>query len=617
MTLPIETTPAWSPNNELISQANISKFMRELNIESVKKLHRWSVENHAEFWQRVIQKKNIIFREPYTEICNLDKSAESPTWFVNAKLNIIESCFQAPPSAHAITYLNNQNEIQHLNYEELKQFVYRVANSLINQGFHSGDAIAIDMPMTLEAVVIYLAIIAIGGIVVSIADSFSAEEIATRLSITQTKAVFTQDYILRGTKQIPLYEKVVAATAAIIIVLPSAEKISIPLRSQDLNWENFLSTDANFEPYICNPMDHCNILFSSGTTATPKAIPWTHATIIKIASDAYFHQNIKPNDVLAWPTNLGWMMGPWLIFAALLNQATLAIYADTPNERSFGEFIQNADVTMLGVVPTLVSSWRHNQVMENLDWNKIKVFSSTGECSNCEDMLYLMSLANCKPIIEYCGGTEIGGAYLTSTVIEDNYLSAFSTPALGSDFILIDEEGLPSNIGEVALLTPALGLSTELLNADQHQVYFANMPKSPTGKLLRRHGDQVQRLENGYYRVLGRVDDTMNLSGIKISAAEIERAIAGIDDIIESAAIPATPPNNGPTQLIIYAVNQKPLEKENVIQAMQKKINRHLNPLFKIYDLVFVSELPKTASNKIMRRVLKKQYQDTHLLKPT
>ena len=355
---------------------------------------------------------------------------------------------------------------------------------------------------------------------------------------------------------------------------------------------------------------HANILFSSGTTGDPKAIPWNHATAIKVASDAYLHQNIQAGDVLAWPTNLGWMMGPWLIFAALLNQATIALYTDTPNTREFGKFIQDAKVTMLGVVPTLVAAWRQSHCMEELDWQTIKVFSSTGECSNAEDMLYLMSLAGYKPIIEYCGGTEIGGSYITSTLLENNYPAIFTTPAMGLDLVLLDESGHFSDNGEVALIPPSIGLSTELLNADHHKIYFANMPKLANGKILRRHGDQVQRLPHGLYSVLGRADDSMNLGGIEISSAEIERSFAGLDGVIETAAIAIPPPDNGPSRLVIYVVSQHKLNQEKTKQAMQIRINQHLNPLFKIYDLVFTQELPKTASNKIMRRILRKQYQE-------
>lgn len=356
-------------------------------------------------------------------------------------------------------------------------------------------------------------------------------------------------------------------------------------------------------------MDTTNILFSSGTTGNPKAIPWNHTTGIRSASDAFFHQNVQPDDVLAWPTNLGWMMGPWLIFAAFLNQATLALYYDLPRDKDYGTFIQDAKVTMLGVVPTLIASWRQSECMQGFDWSAIKRFTSTAECSNAEDMLYLMSRAGYKPVIEYCGGTETGGGYLSSTMIEKNYPSIFTSPAMGMDFAILDEKGNLANQGELALIPPSIGLSTTLLNADHHEIYYANMPTTPDGKTLRRHGDQIQRLQNGNYCIVGRTDDTMNLGGIKISSAEIERAIKGIAGITETAAIAVNLANHGPSSLVIYAATTRDLDKNEVKKNMQSLINQHLNPLFKIYDVVFKSELPKTASNKIMRRVLRDEYQ--------
>lgn len=379
-----------------------------------------------------------------------------------------------------------------------------------------------------------------------------------------------------------------------------------PLRENDLAWETFISSETDCVSYAATPMQPINILFSSGTTATPKAIPWNHTTAIKAASDAYLHQNIKPGDVLAWPTNLGWMMGPWLIFAALINRATMALFADAPKDQIFGEFIRDAKVTMLGVVPTLVAAWRQSRCMENINWQTIKVFSSTGECSNPDDMTYLMQLGGNKPIIEYCGGTEIGGAYITSTVIEANYPSVCTTPAMGLNFILIDEQGAPSDIGEVAIIPPSMGLSTTLLNKDHHQVYFEGLP-TYLDKPLRRHGDQLQRLENGSYIILGRADDTMNLGGIKISAAEIERALSGITDVLETAAIGAPQHQHGPEQLFIFAVSNKNLDNAVLKREMQQRINTKLNPLFKIADVIVVNELPKTASNKIMRRLLRER----------
>lgn len=604
-----ETAPAWMPTQELITSANLSVFMAKLNMNDVKTFHRWTVEHYQDFWKAVITQLNIIFDKAPDKICDDVRDVESITWFPGATLNIVNSCFTAGKTEPAIIYETSNKTLHTLTYEELNLLSNRIANSLVKNGFVSGDAIGIAMPMNQFAIAIYLGIIKMGGVVVSIADSFSSEEIAIRLKISQAKAIFTQDFMRWGDKKLPLYEKVCNSSYPVkVFVTPLDAHVTLPLREGDRAWEDFLIENNQFTAVPCNPMSACNILFSSGTTGTPKAIIWNHTTPIKVASDAFFHQNICPGDVLAFPTNLGWMMGPWLIFAALINHGCIALYTGAPRDREFGEFVERAQVTMLGVVPTLVATWRQSHCMEHLDWSAIKVFTSTGECSNPEDMLYLMSLAGYKPIIEYCGGTEIGGAYISSTVIQNNYPSLFTTPTMGLNIAIIDDDGLPATLGEVAIIPPSIGLSTTLLNADHHQIYFANMPTLPDGKMLRRHGDQLKQLPHGHYSILGRVDDTMNLSGIKISAVEIERALNGLPNIIEVAAIAVSPPDNGPSLLVIYAETTENSDKTILMREMQKKINMHLNPLFKISDIVLIRELPKTASNKIMRRVLRKQY---------
>ncbi|HSW69879.1 MAG TPA: AMP-binding protein [Gammaproteobacteria bacterium] len=599
---------AWIADKETIKLSNLAKCMQETGNLSVKKFHEWSIKNRDDFWRLMITNLGIKFSVKPSEIYDLSSGIENPQWLVNAKFNIIDSCFKADPDKTSIIQQKKQGVLQRFSYGELDKLSNQVANSLIKKGFIPGDALAIDMTMNFYAIAIYLGIIKMGGVVVSIADSFSSKEIASRLRIANAKGIFTQDVILRDEKIISLYEKVAEANPPLVIVLSSENKLKNSLRPEDSTWEDFLVKNENFHSYACDPQTACNILFSSGTTDNPKAIPWTHTTAIKAGVDAYLHQDIHEKDILAWPTNLGWMMGPWLIFAGLLNNATIALYEDVPRDRDFGKFIQDAGVTMLGVVPTLVASWRQTHCMQKLDWSKIKCFSSTGECSNPEDMLYLMSLASYKPIIEYCGGTEIGGAYLTSTLLENNYPSVFTTPAMGLDFVLLDEEGKLTDNGEVALLPPSIGLSLSLLNADHHEIYFANMPRMPDGKILRRHGDQAIRLSPERYCVLGRVDDTMNLGGIKVSSAEIERALANTENIIETAAVAVTLDHYGPSCLVIFAATRENLDKNVIKKMMQKKINQNLNPLFKIHDVVLVKELPKTASNKIMRRILRKEY---------
>lgn len=600
---------SWKPNDDIIKESNIHKMMAKHHSSDYHKFWQWTVSNKKEFWKETIDNLEIQFSKPFTSVFD-SNDVENPHWLKDAKLNIVDSCFQNDDEATAVIYQAENGEVQKISQQSLKKLVNRIANSLYQVGVVKGDVIAIDMPMTLEAVAIYLAAIKAGIPVATVADSFTPNEIAVRLKITKPRLIFTQDFLLRAGKTLPLYSKVVQANAPkAVVIKATSEKIN--LRENDVFWNDFLSDNTSFESVIQNPDDVMTILFSSGTTGEPKAIPWTHTTPIKSASDGYYHHNIQKNDVVCWPTNLGWMMGPWLIFAALINKASIALYYGAPIDRNFGEFVQNTKVTMLGLVPSIVKHWIKTKCNENLDWNAIKCFSSTGEASNPKEMEYLMQLANNKPVIEYCGGTEIGGGYVTSTIIQENIPSTFSTQALGGEFILLDDENNVADKGELFLIPPIMGLSEKLLNRDHHDVYYKDTPIYK-GQKLRRHGDQLQQLENGYFKAMGRVDDAMNLGGIKVSSIQIETVINHLDFIKESAAIGVSPEDGGPSTLVIYYVenstNGNVKENNANLGMVNKLIKNELNPLFKATALEKIDTLPRTASGKVMRRKLRDSY---------
>ena len=607
--------PAWTPSQEFVGTTNIAWLMRRVGVDSYDALHAWSTKNREAFWSLAIERLRIRFQHPYGKVADFSGGLETPRWLVDARTNIVESCFTAPADSPAIIHQGEGGTLKVMSVAELAELTGRVAANLKRCGIKAGDAVAILMPMTAESVAIYLGIIKAGAVVVSIADSFRPKEIAARLRVARPVAIFTQDVMIRGGKTLPLYANLLEADSPRAIVLPAQEAVSVPMRAGDCAWSDFLKTGDRFETVIRDPSDPINLLFSSGTTGDPKAIPWTQITPIKCAADAHFHQNVQPGDVLVWPTNIGWMMGPWLILASLLNRATMGLYHGSPTGGEFGDFVQNAGTTMLGVVPSLVRTWRCSGCMEGLNWSAIKVISSTGECSNADDMRWLMEQAGGRPIIEYCGGTEIGGAYITGTLTRPCIPGTFNTPALGLDFAILDEQGKPAANGELFIIPPSIGLSDTLLNQDHHQVYFADTPRGPQGELLRRHGDRMEKLPGGYWRGHGRADDTMNLGGIKVSSGEIERVLQSVPYLTETAAI-AVSPEGGPSRLVIYAVcsaGQK-LSKDKLLAAMQDAIKRDLNPLFRIHDLVLIDALPRTASNKVMRRTLRDQWSAARLV---
>jgi acetyl-CoA synthetase len=596
--------PAWVPSEDEIARTNLHKFIAELGLKNYQDLRAWSIENRESFWARVIDKLSIQFAVKPQRVTDPHSKAHSPDWLPGAKFNIAASCFGAGDQAPAIIYQSESGISSTTTYGDLKRDAMVVARSLQKIGLSKGDAVAIDMPMNVESVAIYLGVVLAGCAVVSIADSFAPTEIATRMRISKAKLIFTQDQILRSGKFLPLFAKVKEAgdTPAIVLPVEPGTALKESLRVQDKSWDDFLLRDENpdFHPVLCEPDTIINILFSSGTTGDPKAIPWTHVTPIKCASDGFFHHDIRPGNIVAWPTNLGWMMGPWLLFATLLNKGTIALYGGTPLGRDFGLFIQNKGVQILGLVPSIVKAWRNSKCMEKLDWGRIKLFSSTGECSNFEDYLYLMSLAHYRPVIEYCGGTEIGGGFLTGTLLQPASPATFSTTALGVDVKIMQD-------GELYVVPPSIGLSNSLLNKSHEEVYFSGTPTLQDGTKLRRHGDQMEALPQGYFRALGRADDTMNLGGIKVSSAEIERSLVSVEGVSETAAVAENPPGGGPSLLKIFYV-LKPgfsLDESHVLTQFQKSISTQLNPLFKVNKVQRIDSLPRTASNKVMRRLLR------------
>jgi len=609
--------PVWQPDRETREQSNLAQVMRERGITDYREFHRWSVQQKSLFWEMVIDRLGIRFSTPAE--CVLRDSAESGTYefFPRSRLNIVQSCFQAHDDQIAIRFRNYDGVDDCWTYRDLASRSTQIAVALKQAGLGPGDCVAIDMPMTAESVAIYLAIVRGGMTVVSIADSFAPEEIAARLRIAPAKLVFTQDVIPRAGKQLPLYERVVQASTIPAVVISSGSRLEVALRDDDLSWEEFLSLAAQNSPQDAaidahsEPAAVTNILFSSGTTGDPKAIPWTQLTPIKAAMDGHFHQDIRPGDVVAWPTNLGWMMGPWLIYAALINRASIALDYGAPTEREFGEFVTQAGVTMLGVVPSLVKRWRVERTLEGLDWSALRVFSSTGESSCPEDYFYLMWVAGFRPVIEYCGGTEIGGGYLTGTVLQPAAPALFTTPALGMDFTILDESGAVASTGEAYLDPVSIGFSQRLLHRNHEEVYFRGCPRSESGRVLRRHGDEVE-IVGDFYRALGRADDTMNLGGIKVSSAEIERVVSQVPGVQEAAAIAVPPSAGGPTELVVYfvATDTEP-DLAAIQRQMQQQVREQLNPLFKISRVSPIKQLPRTASNKVMRRLLRTAHQST------
>ena len=600
----------WSPNSQT-DHTNLARFMKQFGVSDYTSMHRLSCSDRDGFWKAVVDHLGIQFATESNSVLHNSTDPKNPTWFPGATMNISDSCFSAPSERPAVvTRKEGSTELETTTYGQLEELVNRVAKGLKDHGFESGDRIALYVPMTLECVVAYLGIIRAGCCAVSIADSFSSEELGKRLDLAEAKGLITVDTQTRARKKIPMYSKGVEVGAPRTVVIPEGSVLSDALREGDLTWQQLVDNDGDCERIAGDPYQPVNILFSSGTTGTPKAIPWTHLTPIKAAMDGHLHQDIRPNDVVAWPTNIGWMMGPWLIFASLINKATIALFEGNPGGQEFTNFVEDANVSMLGLVPALVKAWKANGSMKSKRWSSVRAFSSTGEPSNRQDYLWLMSRTDYRaPVIEYLGGTEIGGGHITGTLLQPASPSTFTTMALGVDSAIVTDDGGfagDNEAGELFLIPPSIGLSQTLLNANHDEVYYQGCPVGPAGEVLRRHGDRIKKLSRGFYKVEGRMDDTMNLGGIKVGSLELERVLETHPAIGECAAVGVAPPDGGAEQLVVYVVPspRADFQHDQIKADLDRELSRSMNPLFKVSEVIVMDQLPRTASNKLMRRKL-------------
>mmetsp|Transcript_42051 Transcript_42051/g.109007 ORF Transcript_42051/g.109007 Transcript_42051/m.109007 type:complete len:655 (+) Transcript_42051:796-2760(+) len=632
----------WTPTAEGAAETNVGKFMEKLEAgpewDSLRTgnplldfplLQMMSFDQPEVFWPPVLEELRIAFHHSPSRILEVPNgNPDAVRWLPNAAMNIAESCVNGrDPDAPAVVWAKDGSprDIHYISFGQLRRDICHVTASLRALGIQPGEAVAICMPMTAATVSIYLGIVWAGCAVVGIADSFAVEQVESRLKVAAASAMFTQDVILRGGRVLPLYRKLAKLSLERgMIVLPAddAAGLQVRLQPQDMPWAAFQGLDprggqALLSPHVDDAYSVSNILFSSGTTGEPKAIPWTHVTPIRCAVDAWGHQDVRTGDVVVWPTNLGWMMGPWLIYASLLNGAAIGLYEGSPLGRDFGEFVASARVTMLGLVPSIAKAWRTSDCMAGLDWGCIRCFSSSGEASNPEDYHWLMARAGYKPVVEYCGGTEIGGGFLAGSLLLPARPGTFSTPTLGSRVTIITPDSsltqhgptaAPTE-GELAVNPPMLGSSQRLLNRDHYKLYYEGMPRLPDGRVLRRHGDEVRRLAGGCYCAQGRCDDTMNLGGIKISSVEIERACvaAAVEGVQDVAAVGVPNAGGGPENLAIFCVYSGTASVSDLRASFSAAIKQRLNPLFKVSAVILVGTLPRTASNKVMRRVLREK----------
>jgi len=595
------------------------------SIEEYNQQYEQSVENPEKFWANIAD--TFTWRKKWDTVLDWNFEEPKAKWFEGGKLNITENCLdrhlETRGNQTAIIWEpNNPNDtVVKLTYKELHQKVSEFANVLKNNGAKKGDRICLYMPMVPELAIATLACARIGAIHSVVFAGFSAKALADRINDATCNIVICSDEAYRGAKVIPIKTVVDEAlnscpTITKNIVLQRTGATVNMLEGRDVWWHNEVTNaDKDCEAEEMDAEDELFILYTSGSTGQPKGV--VHSTAGYMVYTNYSFQNVfqyKEGDVYWCTADIGWITGhSYIIYGPLLAGATTVMFEGVPTWPDAGRFWDVVDKHQVNIFYTAPTAIRALQACDldfvnKHDLSSLKVLGSVGEPINLEAWEWYhehIGKGNC-PIVDTWWQTETGGIMISPLAGITPLKPTFATlPLPGIQPCLVDADGNEiegNNVeGNLCIKFPWPSMIRTIYGDHKRckEVYFS----AYKGKYFT--GDGCKRDENGMYRITGRVDDVINVSGHRIGTAEVEDALDTHHDVVETAVVGYHHEIKGQG---IYAyvictkeVNETELRKELLIQ-----VTKEIGPIAKPDKIQIVKGLPKTRSGKIMRRILRK-----------
>ena len=593
-------------------------------------LHEYqkSIVKPESFWQQ--QAEDFFWRKKCS--CVLDWNFEEPkiNWFKGGKLNLTENIFERQmfirKDQPAIIWEPNSPDEESitLSYSQLFDKVKQFANVLLNKGVKKGDRVAIYMPMIPELAIAMLACARIGAIHSIVFAGFSSTALADRIIDAQAKVVITSDGGYRGSKITPIKSIVDEAVAkcdsveTVIVKKRTGEDVPM-VEGRDFWWDDLcsgVSTDNIAE--ILDSEDPLFILYTSGSTGKPKGV--LHTTGGYMVYTSYTFRNVfqySQGDVYFCTADIGWITGhSYIVYGPLLSGATTLMFEGIPTFPDAGRFwdiVEKHKVNQFYTAPTAIRALmaEGNTFVENKTMKSLKVLGTVGEPINEEAWHWYHDHVgkNRCPIVDTWWQTETGGILISPLAgITPTKPSYATLPLPGIHPIIVDAEGkeLKGNSveGNLCIKFPWPGMARTLYGDHERfrQTYFT------TYKGLYFTGDGVKRDEDGYYRILGRVDDVINVSGHRMGTAEVENAINEHPRVVESAVVGFPHPIKGQGIFAFAVCNDMDdtTNEEGIIKSIKIGVNNIIGPIARPDKILIVSGLPKTRSGKIMRRILRK-----------
>ncbi len=616
----------WRPTPAQVEGANLTSFMKEWGIKDFDALMKRSTQDVEWFTDAVLKFLDIRFVKPYSRVMELDTGMQFPKWCVDGRMNIVHTCVEkwasdeAGGSLPAIVFEGEEGITRTLSYEDLNNEVNKAANALRFLGLGKGDAIGIFMPMTPEIVIALLAIAKIGGIILPLFSGYGSGAIVSRMVDADAKALFAADGAFRRGKAVEM--KSIADEAAeqipglkhMIVLQRTGQAINMKA-NRDVWWHDLMqSQGGTAETEVMSAEDPLMVIYTSGTTGKPKGALHTHCGFpIKAAQDMAFGTDVHRGDVIYWMTDMGWMMGPWLVFGSLILGATMFLYDGAPDHPApdrLWELAERHKINQMGVSPTLIRSLiPHGDLhFEKHDLTSLRCFASTGEPWNPDPWMWLFERVGGRrvPIINYSGGTEISGGIVMGNMLMPLKPCAFSAPCPGMDADVVDENGksVRNAVGELVIKAPWIGMTRGFWNDKQRYLdtYWSRWEN------VWVHGDFAAIDDDGLWYILGRSDDTIKIAGKRLGPAEVESILVRHESIVEAAAI-GVPHEVKGSELVIFAVTKPGVERSAALrQELHEMVVAEMGKPLAPKAILFVADLPKTRNAKVMRRMIRAAY---------
>jgi acetyl-CoA synthetase len=600
--------------------------MRIKNFREYEEAYALSVKEPENFWANIAA--TFVWQKKWNKVLDWDFRKPAVKWFIGGQLNITENCIDRhlEDKKNDAAFLWEPNELSEpgrkITYGELHDEVCRLANALKHHGVKKGDRVCIYMPMIPEAVYAMLACARIGAIHSVVFGGFSAQSVSDRINDSDCKVVLTSDGSFRGNKQIPMKATVDEA----LLVCPSVKRVFVFKRTgakthmepgRDIHWIE----ECQKFPRVCEPEkmdseDPLFILYTSGSTGKPKGV--VHTCGGYMVYTAYTFLNVfqyEPPEVFWCTADVGWITGhSYICYGPLACGATSVLFEGIPSYPDFGRFWQTVDkyrVNIFYTAPTAIRSLEAAGLsfVKPYSLTSLRVLGSVGEPINVEAWnWYNINIGKKKcPIVDTWWQTETGGIAISPLAGITPLEPGFATlPLPGIQPILVDEKGTEIHgngvEGNLCIKFPWPGIIRTTYGDHERcrTAYFA------TYESLYFTGDGCRRDEKGYYRITGRVDDVMNVSGHRIGTAEVESAIITQENIVETAVVgfPHDIKGQGIYAYCIVTPTDKP--HEQIRKEIADCVARIISPIAKPDKIQLVSGLPKTRSGKIMRRILRK-----------